>query len=245
MEIAQSLNTTINLPIDESIHTSKLFSDSYNTINSFYCFKCKNILCLYPKFCEKCKRKYCNSCTDFYLNSQDKKCKCKNIFFPSPCDESFLEKLKSIQVECEYEGCNEILNYSEFKDHLKECLFACVVCACDKKFYKYEIKEHEEKCDEIKIFCPKCDNFSRRMDQALHNCELNQIIKLYEKLSFKDRYECLTKITDVLNTSRPDKNYLNKFYDENIQLLNNHSTKIKENITRLENLKLGKEFYLF
>ena len=158
-----------------------LYIDLYNQdnviLNSNYdlnCPICFNII-KDPKSCSSKKNahSFCKKCIDLYLYENDKCPICKNKFEYKD-NPQLLKLLNQLTFKCVYknEGCNKILKYSEYINHINQCNYNNILYECqveklnnsNKKFekckykgYKNEIKKHLKFCAFYNFKCLCCE----------------------------------------------------------------------------------------
>ena len=157
------------------------FIDSYNQDNvilnnnfDLICPICINII-NDPKSCssKKNSHSFCKKCIDIYLLKNDKCPICKNKFEYKD-NPQLLKLLNQLSFKCVYknEGCNKILKYSEYINHINQCNYNNILYQCqveklnnsNKKFekckykgYKNEIKKHLKFCAFYNFKCLYCE----------------------------------------------------------------------------------------
>ena len=88
---------------------------------------------------------FCKICIDKYLENKDKCPTCK-LNFEYKINNEIYNKLNKLLFECVFknEGCNEIISYSEYLNHINNCKYNNMRYECAIKKYNYERKEFEE-----------------------------------------------------------------------------------------------------
>ena len=88
---------------------------------------------------------FCKRCIDKYLENKDK-CPACEINFEYKINNEIYNKLNKLLFECVFknEGCNEIISYSEYLNHINNCKYNNMRYECAIKKYNYERKEFEE-----------------------------------------------------------------------------------------------------
>ena len=116
---------------------------------------------------------FCKECIDIYLNEKDKCPICKQKFeYQKNLEiEKLLNKL-SFKCFFKKEGCEKILNYQEYLNHINECKYNNLLYECqiekfnylNKNFEKcnyrgdlYEIEKHIKLCGFLKYKCKYCN----------------------------------------------------------------------------------------
>ena len=139
---------------------------------------------------------FCKQCIDIYLEEHNNCPTCKNNF-EYKTNEEIEKKLKELFFRCAYfkEGCQKMINYSEYFKHINECefkndnnLYECFVNRynyTDKIFEpchyigkKKEIEEHFKVCAFLKykcIFCKEDILSINFLDHAINKCK----VKIY------------------------------------------------------------------
>ena len=100
-----------------------------------------------PKNCSvnKNSHSFCKKCIDKYLENKDKCPTCK-LNFEYKINNEIYNKLNKLLFECVFknEGCNEIISYSEYLNHINNCKYDNIRYKYGVKKYNYERKEFEE-----------------------------------------------------------------------------------------------------
>ena len=88
---------------------------------------------------------FCKKCIDKYLENKDKCPTCK-LNFEYKINNEIYNKLNKLLFKCIFknEGCNEIISYSEYLNHINNCKYNNMRYRCAVKKYNYERKEFEE-----------------------------------------------------------------------------------------------------
>ena len=92
---------------------------------------------------KKNSHSFCKDCIDKYLKENNKCPTCKLIFGYKINNDIFNE-LNSLSFKCEFknEGCNAIISYSDYLNHINNCEYSnFVICECNIKKYNYKLKE--------------------------------------------------------------------------------------------------------
>ena len=112
-------------------------------------------------------------CIDKYLEKNNNCPICKNIFENKTKNE-FENIFHKLDFKCLFfkEGCNKIVNYLEYFEHIKECKYNNLIYKCNIEKYNYlkkefqecnyeenikEIKNHFKRCAFIKYKCILCN----------------------------------------------------------------------------------------
>ena len=139
---------------------------------------------------------FCKQCIDIYLEEHNNCPICKNNF-EYKTNEETEKKLNKLLFRCQYfkEGCQKVINYSEYFNHINECEFkkdnTLYECLVNKYNYtnktfepchyigkKKEIEDHFKTCAFLQYKCIFCNedilsiNF---IDHALNKCK----VKIY------------------------------------------------------------------
>ena len=88
---------------------------------------------------------FCKECIDKYLSENTTCPICKNMF-EYKRNEDLNKSLDRLSFKCRFktEGCNDIIPYSEYLNHIKECKYNNIKYECQIKKYSYKKKEFEE-----------------------------------------------------------------------------------------------------
>ena len=89
---------------------------------------------------------FCKECIDNFLQDNDKCPTCKLKFEYKIKDEIY-NSLNELLFKCKFEneGCDKILFYYEYLDHINNCKYSNLLYECNIKKYNYE-KKIFEKC---------------------------------------------------------------------------------------------------
>ena len=92
---------------------------------------------------------FCKDCIDEFLKEKNKCPICK-LLFEYKNNKNIIDKLNMLSFHCMFknEGCNEILSYSEYLNHINNCKYNDNKYECQIGKYNYENKEFE-KCSFI------------------------------------------------------------------------------------------------
>lgn len=143
-------------------------SESYNiktddneTLQMFICLCC-SCLVWEPLICDKCDNYFCKECIKKFIVSCNNKykcpLKCKNVRFRemTRTEKKFIDKIK---LRCKHNGCNQFINYTNYKNHLEKCkyrLYHCKNNSCKKEGYYAQMEEHSKKCIYRICYCELC-----------------------------------------------------------------------------------------
>ena len=125
---------------------------SYNSENligkenkkDFICPVCLEVL-KNPISCSgnKNSHSFCKDCIDKYLK-QNNKCPSCKLIFEYKINNDIYNELNKLFFQCEFknEGCNAIISYSEYLNHINNCKYSNImICECNIKKYNYGLKE--------------------------------------------------------------------------------------------------------
>ena len=108
----------------------KLFYNMDKVIEKDYIEDLTCPICFYilknPISCSSNKNdhSFCKECIDHYLNENDKdKCPICKLKFEYKYNNELIDSLNKLSFECLFkkEGCNDILSYSEYLNHINNC----------------------------------------------------------------------------------------------------------------------------
>lgn len=157
----ESINyTRIPFNINEiGINTDLIIENQKNMSNETVCSICLGMV-YDPVMCGKCEGLFCRNCINNQLKTT---CKCPNqcIFEEKPINRVLRNLLNKFELYCYYreKGCKEIVLYSEFENHCKNCDFGEFRCnspGCDFSGIKQAIIEHCKICPLKLIKCIYC-----------------------------------------------------------------------------------------
>ena len=132
-------------------------------IEDLICSICFNVL-KNPISCsdKKNSHSFCKECIDAFLKENNKCPLCK-IIFEYKINNNLQKELNKLSFKCQFknEGCNEILFYSDYLNHIFNCKYNNIQYECKIKKYDYKMKEFK-KCgylgnkNEIEIHFKLC-----------------------------------------------------------------------------------------
>ena len=188
-----------------------------NNYNDLSCPICYNIL-KEPKSCNSNKNShsFCKDCIDTYLQNHDNCPLCKNNF-EYKVKEDIQKNLNSLSFKCIYskEGCNKILNYLEYFNHIEKCEHKKIIYECQNYKFNFllksfhicqyrgtlqEVEQHFKLCAFFEFKCIICNKNIlgiNLMDHIKEKCKFN----VYNILFYKKE----TYIGEM-------KNYMKKGY---------------------------------
>ena len=175
-----------------------------DNMEDFICPICLNIL-KDPISCSSNKNahSFCKECIDQYLEGNNKCPTCK-INFEYKKNNELNNSLNKLSFECLFkkEGCNDILSYSEYLNHINNCKYDNdIEYECNIQKYNYDKKEfvkcgyienkinieqHFKKCGLSEYKCLFCDKNILQMDiekHATNECKIK-----FEKYPNGDKY---------------------------------------------------------
>ena len=144
---------------EELLIDKSIMENNKNNIN-IDCEICLGIL-IYPISCSQCNRNFCKKCIGDYQEKSNKCPNCREIFKGINCNNNTIDYLNNIQLKCYHfkEGCNEIILYKNYIDHIKNCNFGEYKCPfndCNSIVLKKDLDSHIQICGMIKIKCDLC-----------------------------------------------------------------------------------------
>ena len=182
----EDLNSLLNeydIDMNEFIISDFGFYNRDNLVNNdnvnlfdLTCPICLNIL-KSPKSCSSYNNShsFCNYCINKYLEDNNRCPICKNIFLYQINNEIYY-LLDKLLFKCTFykEGCKEIINYSDYFNHINNCKFKTnILYECQIKKYNYanktfdkclfkgnikEIENHFKSCAFSKYKCIFCED---------------------------------------------------------------------------------------
>ena len=172
-------------------HYQILFYDSDNliqkdNIEDFICPICLSVL-KNPQSCSdnKNSHSFCKECIETYIHENNNNTcpTCKQIF-QNKINNDINESLNKLSFNCYYknEGCNKIISYSEYLNHINNCEYnneyECHVKKfnyinkefeiCGVKDNKTNIENHLKSCALMKFNCIFCNEDILQMDLEEH-----------------------------------------------------------------------------
>ena len=166
------------------------FYDSDNLINKENSENLICLICYYilknPKSCSDKKNShlFCKDCIDKYIQeNNNNKCPICKLNFEYKNNNEINIKLNKLEFKCLYknEGCNNIIKYSDYLNHINNCIYNKYECQIKK--YNYNIKKfeicgfksnikdietHIKNCAFIKYYCIFCDENIFRLNLEEH-----------------------------------------------------------------------------
>ena len=132
-------------------------------IEDLICPICLNVL-KNPISCsdKKNSHSFCKECIDTFLK-ENNKCPICKLIFEYKINNNLQKELNKLSFKCQFknEGCNEILFYSDYLNHIFNCKYNNIQYECNVKKYDYKRKEFK-KCgylgnkNEIEIHFKLC-----------------------------------------------------------------------------------------
>jgi len=220
------------------------------TIQDWICPIC-NHLVFEPKICDSCNKPFCNECIQQFMRECNNKysciykCRNTNLRDMKLYEKKFINKIK---LKCKHDGCNKFINYTDYKNHLENCLYRLYHCdnnPCIQQGFLEQMEKHSRDCKYRIVFCKECkmkfkyidkdDHFDNICPQQKVNCPFCDIeIKRVDYLNHHQSKDanCLKKIINIKN------NKLNE-YEAEIKRLNNIICDL--NVTLQDNKNLIKK----
>lgn len=190
--------TRIPFNITETgISTDLIIENQKNMSRETVCSICLEMV-YDPVMCGKCENLFCRNCINIQLK---KSCKCPNkcLFEERPINRVLKNLLNKFELYCYYKGngCKEIILYSEFENHCKNCDYGdfrctspgcdfsgirqkiiehCKICPfklisciyCKTKIVRKNYEEHKKECENKKIKCTFCNGIYLNKDMKNH-----------------------------------------------------------------------------
>ena len=156
LENEEELNS---LKIKDNIFTSKyiksdilfynrenLIDNSNVNIENLICPIC-NFILDNPKSCSRRNNShsFCQKCIDLYLKNNNACPICK-VFFEYKTNNEVKNLLNKLSFKCMFnkEGCKDIISYSKYFNHIKNCEFNNLIFECQIKKFSYKNKKFEK-----------------------------------------------------------------------------------------------------
>ena len=126
-----------------------IFYEPANLINkensdNLICPICFNIL-KNPKCCsdKKNSHSFCKECIDKNIQENNNKCPICKLNFEYKNNNEINIKLNKLEFKCLFknEGCNDIIKYSDYLNHINNCIYNKYICQIKK--YNYNTKKFE------------------------------------------------------------------------------------------------------
>ena len=157
--------------------------DYLNTLKGIYkcgiCFKIMDN----PTDCETCGHSYCYECIKNLKCPFN--CKTKKL---KPSSQNLKDMLSKLKFKCINKDCEQILNYSDVKNHDKNCDFQEIICpnkSCNKKLIKKDLENHVlNECEYSLVKCHYCEYLFNKNDITNHekSCSIvNNVLKSNKK----------------------------------------------------------------
>ena len=160
------------------------------------CLRCSAIFC--PYCYEQCKKNY-NTCPA-----------CKQQGFGTKTAFHVKNSLNIFKIKCYNKGCNELINYSTYKNHLLYCPYKMYKCKYENcKFVAVleVITNHILQCDYQKLKCKECGKIFIKKNYELHKNDV-ECLKIQNK-KLRDELEKL-KVT----TKKENQDLMKKYRNE-------------------------------
>lgn len=168
-------------------YPEELLIDKSIVDNSNFNIECEICLGLlnFPISCSQCGKNFCRKCIGDSQEKSNKCPNCRDIFQGINCDINTINFLNNIQLKCYHfkEGCNEIFNYGNLKNHILNCPYGEYECPFDNCKYigfKKDMNEHIRNCSLIEEKCNYCfcnikrinmKEHMKKCGESLINCE--------------------------------------------------------------------------
>lgn len=166
-------------------------------------------------------------------------CKCSNANLR---DLNLIDKkyINKIRLKCKHNGCNQFINYTDFKNHLENCkyrLYHCDNNPCEKQGFLEQMEKHSKVCKYKKVYCKKCLMIFKYIDKDEHlnkYCPQKKVNCPFCNIEMKR--------VDYLNHHQStDANCLKKLIQIKNNKLNEYETEIKRLNTIINNLNITVE----
>ena len=184
-------------------------------LDTNYNLECEICLCLlnYPISCSQCNKNFCRKCIGESQEKSNKCPNCREIFQGININNETLNILNNINLKCYHynEGCNQIISYINYINHLKNCDFGEYECPFEDCKYiglKKDMNFHIEKCALMLIKCSFCLNKYPKINMNEHKvkcgenliqCELCfQQVKMKNYISHKNN-KCINSCIICFN----------------------------------------------
>lgn len=177
-----------------------------NMLKSSTCIICLNIP-YDPLECIQCSAVFCPPCRDGWKINRNICPACNKYEFATKKAFHVKTSLELFKIKCCNPGCNEKINFTEYKAHLINCPYKRYKCTNENCKFVAKLNEiiiHANQCDYLKIKCEECGKEIIQKDVEEHkndpDCLKKQIQKLNDKVN-----EMGNKYYDLLHENEIEK----------------------------------------
>ena len=234
-----SVEEIIKIIKDKGFKNSELKVADEKISESFACPICLKLV-WDPIFCINCAKPVCFDCIKQYYQ--------KNKIRGNPCvfkcggngyrkmtnkEKEFIDLIK---LKCKHQGCNQFINYSDYKEHLSKCKFRLCRCnnkSCNFEGCSYQMDIHIKQCEWREIECSKCKNkivFNSKENHINNDCPETIISCIFCNQKMK-------RIDYIKNHKSTDASCLKNLMEKLTKKINDDEKNLKEKEDKIDELK--------
>jgi TNF receptor-associated factor 4 len=187
---------------------SELVIEEFQEISEdMICIICQNIVRT-PVLCQECNGLFCYQCINKWNSSYPTCPACRKKFKEKNLPKNFLNIINKIKLLCQfsYKGCDKILKYESFFQHIDVCEFAlckCVSKECSFRDIRKNIREHIKLCIYVIEKCKYCQFKAMRLYIGQHlvsckyfplYCQICKLTVIRKNFPSHNDSKCLEKL---------------------------------------------------